>query len=117
MINTKTSGKNFTFTGYVEKRNYSKNYSYNRILLRNVRIGKLLFREHVWIKESKFLKTIVNGTIIKFSGTICEYINPEDLNRPKKGIQKVRRIETIKKIKVGKFLLRSNHYEKHSWED
>lgn len=110
MINTKTS-KSFTFTGYIEKRSYSPNYSYNRILLRNVRLGKLLFRDHVWIKESKFLKTVENGYVIKFSANVTDYINPDNLQIPKKGVCKLRNVEKMKKMKIQKFLKMNNYYE------
>lgn len=105
------SKKKFNFIGYIEKRNRSPHYGYTRILLRNVRLnGSLLFRDHVWIKESKNLSKIKDGSIIGFVSNIETYMNPKNLKKDKVGLNKVRDVYVIKRMHLKEYLKINEHY-------
>jgi len=101
----------YNFTGIIEKRNYQDEarFGFVRVLLREVRLGKLLFRDHVWIRDNRKIKTIKDKTSIKFTAKIKEYIDVDDLNSFKLGLEQVRNVKILKYNK--KMIIDKNHFK------
>ncbi len=98
-LNPKFADEPFrTFTAIVENRNTSdlNRFGYIRILLREVRLnGRLLFREHMWIKDSKHTKHLKKNTVIRFRGKIEKYIDIDNANGYKVTVACIRNIDTL----------------------
>ena len=87
-----------TFTAIVENRNTSdlNRFGYVRILLREVRLnGRLLFREHMWIRDSKHTKHLKKNAVIRFNGKIEKYIDIDNTDGYKLTVSNIRNIETL----------------------
>lgn len=87
-----------TFTAIVENRNTSdlNRFGYVRILLREVRLnGRLLFREHMWIRDSKHTKHLKKNAVIKFNGKIEKYIDIDNAQGYKVTIVSIRNIDIL----------------------
>ena len=116
MSNIDPELRNFIFTADLEKRNASQLHIYGcvKVLLRNVRInGNLLFRDHVWIKESKIIKPLKIGDVLQFTGRIEKYLNPETLKYDKLGIVHIRNIKVLTNRK--KFIRNDKPYISNVW--
>lgn len=100
--------KIYEFTAIIEKRNHQQKHIYGstRILLRDVRLEGKLFRDHAWIVEERRIKDFKDLSIIAFTAKIRDYLDPDDLNTPKKGIRSLRNIRVIKMLK--KFKVKGN---------
>jgi len=91
-----------TFTAILENRNtQDKNrFGYVRLLLREVRLnGRLMFREHMWIKESKHTKQLKKNELFQFTGKIEKYIDSANLKSYKVTVCRIRDIKSIYKLK------------------
>ncbi len=107
--------KRLTFTAVIQQRSTEEGkYSYTRLLLREVRLGKLLFREHMWIEESTKLKNIPNGTVIEFRAKVEDYANIDDSSSPKQKFISLRGIKIIDKFK-GKIHLNLDQYKEKNY--
>lgn len=104
----KESNLTYNFTAEFEKRNSSQVHMFGhiRLLFRNIRLnGNLLFRDHVWVIESKKLKNLRPGDILHFTGKIKPYIDSNELNKNKLSIVNIRNIKRI------------GHYKKFKRDD
>jgi len=107
----------YTFTATVQQRSTEEGkYGYTRLLLREVRLGKLLFREHMWIEETTKLKNISNGTVITFRATVMDYINIDDPKNPKQKLKSLKGIKVIHKFK-NKIELNLDSYKGKSYAE
>ena len=107
--------KKYTFTAVVQQRSDEQaKYGFIRILLREVRVGKLLFRDHLWVPENKRLIKIPNGTVIQFSATIEDYINIDDFSKPKQKLRDFKSIKIIHKFK-GKIHLNLDQFKENKY--
>ena len=103
--------KRYKFTAVIQQRSTEEGkYSYTRLLLREVRLGRLLFREHMWIEEYAKLKDIPNGTVIEFRAKIEDYVNIDDVSKPKQKLISLRCIKIINKFS-GKIHLNLDQYK------
>ncbi len=113
MYRSGSKPKKMHFTAVIGKRNYQDYYKFGhkRILLRDVRIGKLLFRDHVWI-NIKNLEKFKEHDIIKFSARIKKYLNVEDGKMSKLGFNIAYYANKIGKHNPRK-KLNNPHYKEH----
>lgn len=107
--------RRFTFTAVIQQRSTEEGkYGFTRLLLREVRLGGLLFREHMWIEETTKLKNIPNGTVIEFRAKIEDYINSDDFNNPKQKVISLIGIKTLSKFD-GKIHLNLDSYKEKNY--
>ncbi len=107
----KESNHVYNFTGTIEKRSYQdeKRFGYVRVLLREVRLGKLLFRDHVWVRNDKFIKHLKDKTNISFKAKVKRYIDVDNTQSYKLGLVQVRNISVLKYNK--KMIIDKNHFK------
>ena len=112
----KESKTTYSFTAEVERRNSAQIHIFGhvRILFRNVRLnGNLLFRDHLWVIESKKLKRFKPGDVLFFTGKIKPYIDSNDLSKKKLSIIQIKNVKCIKHNK--KFKRDDRPYINNIW--
>ena len=64
----------------------------NHVLLCDVHVNGVFFRDHVWVKKSKQLcdEKFNKGDKLCCTAIVCEYINVDDAKKPKIGFRHVR---------------------------
>jgi hypothetical protein len=116
MSNADKKTANYRFTGELEKRNSSQIHMHGhvKILLRNVRLnGNLLFRDHVWIKDSKIFNKIKIGDVLCFTGKLEYYMNGDTQKKDKLGIVGIRNLKVLKNNK--RFIRNDEPYILNKW--
>ena len=109
--------KSYHFTAVIGKINYQDYYRFghSRILLQDVRIGGLLFRDHLWVKLDG-LEKFKQKDIIKFRSRIKNYFNSSNFDMSKIGLTNI--FNPVQIGKVGrKIKLKCLPYKECLWKN
>ena len=85
--------RKYHFTAKVKYWTKCRGYDEDRLLLINVKLGKLLFRDHVYIKKTKRNNHLKKGDYIFFNACVVPYIDSSDINKYKLGLRQMRNIK------------------------
>ncbi len=90
--------RRLTFTAKLKQwnRSHLNNYFHNKILFLDVRIGPLLFRDHCWVTENKYLSNLEIGDCIEFRAIITDYKSVKGIDQF--SLRSIRAIKVHKKI-------------------
>jgi hypothetical protein len=91
--------KTFQLTAYFERLQGYTYTSEKKILIRNIYINGLFFRDHAFIHMTKYLDILRQGDTFSAQAKMEYYFNPDTNMKDKVGLKRFRKIEVIKRIR------------------
>jgi len=68
---------------------------HNHILIQDVYLEGVFFRDHVWLRHNKRLDSFHPGDRITFTAKLKNYIDSSDINKTKVGLRGIRNVQVV----------------------